>query len=119
MSSEWPEYVLCRFDELAENASRGFTLEGTPPLGVFIVRLQGRVYAYRNSCPHTGVTLDWLPDQFLNEERSLIQCSTHAALFQIDDGLCIAGPCAGARLSAVPVVVIDGSVRIQNKPQGK
>jgi nitrite reductase/ring-hydroxylating ferredoxin subunit len=33
----------------------------------------------------------------------LILCASHGALFERDGGLCIAGPCAGKRLIAVPV----------------
>jgi nitrite reductase/ring-hydroxylating ferredoxin subunit len=104
------ERVLCRLDDLPDNSSRGFSLDGDPGMEIFIVRRAARVYAYRNSCPHTGAPLDWLPDQFLNAERTLIQCATHAAQFRIDDGVCIAGPCHGARLTALPVVVVDGVV---------
>jgi nitrite reductase/ring-hydroxylating ferredoxin subunit len=44
-----------------------------------------------------------MPDQFLDERRELIVCATHAALFRIDDGRCIAGPCAGAYLRKLSV----------------
>ncbi len=104
------ERVLCRLDDLPDNSSRGFALDGEPRLEMFIVRCADRVYAYRNSCPHTGAPFDWLPDQFLNAERTLIQCATHAAQFRIDDGVCVAGPCTGARLTALPATVIDGVV---------
>jgi len=33
---------------------------------------------------------------------SLIQCATHGALFLIESGECIAGPCAGQSLTALP-----------------
>jgi len=32
-------------------------------------------------------------------------CGEHGALYRPDDGLCVAGPCLGARLRALPVVV--------------
>ena len=77
---------------------------------VFIVRLGRQVFAYLNSCPHTGGPLDWMPDQFLNLDRDYIQCATHAALFRISDGYYVAGPCAGERLTSVPVIVDAGEV---------
>ena len=110
MPAALTDQVLCRFDALPDNRSRGFSLDGDPRLEIFIVRRGARVYAYRNSCPHTGGPLDWQPDQFLNLERTLILCATHAAQFRINDGVCIAGPCTGAWLAALPVTVIDGDV---------
>jgi nitrite reductase/ring-hydroxylating ferredoxin subunit len=110
MPATLSDRVLCRLDDLPDNSSRGFSLDGDPRRDIFIVRRAARVYAYRNSCPHTGAPLDWLPDQFLNAKRTLIQCATHAAQFRIDDGVCVAGPCSGARLTALPVEVVDGVV---------
>ncbi|MHA6495456.1 Rieske (2Fe-2S) protein [Pseudomonas borbori] len=89
---------LCAPDELAEGQSRGFVM-GDEKL--FAVRKDGQVYVYRNRCPHRGISLEWLPDQFLDASASLIQCSTHGALFLIDSGECVAGPCAGQSLEAL------------------
>ena len=89
---------LCAPQELAEGRSRGFEIEGCKLLAV---RKDGRVYAYRNRCPHRGIPLEWLPDQFLDASASLIQCATHGALFLIDSGECVAGPCAGQALEAL------------------
>jgi nitrite reductase/ring-hydroxylating ferredoxin subunit len=47
-------------------------------------------------CPHLGIPLNWAPERFLDLDGTLIQCSSHGALFQIDSGECIAGPCAWA-----------------------
>jgi nitrite reductase/ring-hydroxylating ferredoxin subunit len=54
--------------------------------------------------------LEWQPNQFLDYEKQFIQCATHGALFGIDDGICIAGPCPGEQLEALPVEVRDGEV---------
>lgn len=68
---------------------------------VFAVRYEGKIFAYVNSCPHTGVSLNWQPHEFLDYDRQYIQCAMHGALFRIEDGYCIRGPCAGASLKAV------------------
>ncbi len=105
---------LCRLDDLADPGSRSFTLRmlnGTIE-DIFLVRRGAMVFAYRNHCPHTGSPLDWQPDQFLNLERTLIQCATHFALFQIVDGHCISGPCAGQSLMPVDVELDDGWVEV-------
>jgi nitrite reductase/ring-hydroxylating ferredoxin subunit len=103
--------ILCAFDDLEENGSKGFEL---PMHGrttsIFIVRRGGSVYGYRNVCPHRGTTLDWLPDRFLDPGREYIQCSTHDARFRVEDGFCVAGPCVGRSLAPVEVGVRDGQV---------
>ena len=71
-------------------------------VGLLAVRRNGQVFVYRNRCPHRGVALEWQPDQFLDSSASLIQCATHGALFLIESGECIAGPCAGQSLTALP-----------------
>jgi len=102
---------LCALEELPDGASRGFTVDTAAGVqDIFVVHKNRQVVAYHNSCPHTGGPLDWVPDQFLSLDRSEIQCATHDARFRIDDGVCIAGPCAGKRLSPVRAVVVKGAV---------
>ena len=61
----------------------------------------GQVQALEDRCPHRGVGLEWQPDQFLDPSNSLIQCATHGALFLIESGECVAGPCEGEWLEAL------------------
>jgi nitrite reductase/ring-hydroxylating ferredoxin subunit len=102
---------LCRFDELEDPGSKAFCLNARgETTEILVVRHNYRVYAYRNSCPHTGATLDWVPGEFLDRQREFIQCATHGALFRLVDGLCVYGPCAGDYLAPVPVTVTNGDV---------
>lgn len=102
---------ICRLAELDDPGSKGMTITVSEQLqDIFIVRQGGNVYGYLNSCPHTGGPLDWAPDRFLDLEGEYIQCAMHAALFRIEDGRCIAGPCNGDRLTPVPVRVEAGVV---------
>ena len=89
---------LCAGSDLAEAGSRGFEIDGKM---LFAVRRGGQAYVYLNRCPHRGVGLEWQPDRFLDPSNSLIQCATHGALFLIEDGECVAGPCAGQSLTRV------------------
>ena len=89
---------VCPSASLTEGASLGFEQHG---IRLFVVRRAGQVYAYKNRCPHRGVPLEWQPNQFLDPSASLIQCATHAALFLIETGECVAGPCAGQSLTAI------------------
>jgi len=80
---------------------------------LLLVRREGRVYAYRNRCPHRGVALEWQPDRFLDDSGSLIQCARHGALFLIESGECVAGPCAGEFLVALPCREQDGAIWVE------
>jgi len=105
---------LCRLEEIAEPGSRGFRLgSGSEVRAIFVVRHGGRVVAYENVCPHVGSPLDWVPDRFLDIERQFILCATHGALFRIEDGLCIGGPCAGKALTPVRIRVTGGEVYLE------
>ena len=105
--------VVCQLDELHDPDCRGLTLCLNEQIfDVFIVRRGMQVFAYHNSCPHTGGPLDWVSGQFLNIDRDYIQCATHDALFRLNDGYCVAGPCAGDKLKSVPVVIDTGKVMI-------
>lgn len=89
---------LCAPDELPEAQSRGFDVED---MQLFAVRKGGEVFVYRNRCPHRGVPLEWQADQFLDPSASLIQCARHGALFLIESGECVAGPCEGQTLRPI------------------
>jgi len=107
--------VLCRLDELQDPGSRGVMLQqGDRLLDILVVRRGQGVYAYVNSCPHTGSPLDWVEHDFLSLDKRHIQCAMHAALFRLTDGRCVAGPCAGAGLTPVPVEVKAGLVIVSS-----
>ncbi len=114
MESDSARKLVCQMHALPESASRGFVLEvNGETVDLFLVRLGQAVFAYRNSCPHTGGPLDWMPDQFLNMDADLIQCATHDALFQIETGLCVSGPCTGERLTAVKIVIENDAIWLE------
>ncbi len=98
---------LFNISELPDNSAKGLELNQRK---LFAVHCQGNIYLYENRCPHKGIPLEWLPDTFLDVEKQFIQCSTHGALFTVDQGFCIAGPCSGASLTAVSYDIIDGQL---------
>ncbi len=107
--------VLCRWQDLDDGSSRGFADVSAEDggHGVFLVRQGDKVYGYRNRCPHTGAPLEWQTDQFLDFDRSFIQCALHGALFRIRDGYCLRGPCAGQSLDRVSIRVVADEVVLQ------
>lgn len=76
----------------------------------FVVRRGETVHGYVDRCAHMALPLAQQLDQYLTDDGALIQCSWHGALYRIEDGVCVGGPCAGARLQPWPVSVRDGSI---------
>jgi nitrite reductase/ring-hydroxylating ferredoxin subunit len=74
----------------------------------FALRHEGRVVAYLNRCAHKLVELDWLEGEFFDAEHRYLVCATHGALYDPTTGVCVAGPCRGAALIAVPIHEADG-----------
>lgn len=101
---------LCRADAIAEGRARGFVLgAGAQRQFVFVVKTNGILRGYLNSCPHAGTPLEMVADDFFDREGRYLLCHTHGALFRPEDGVCVAGPCVGARLKPVPIQVTDGA----------
>ena len=98
-------HPLCAVDELPETGCREFAVGEEK---VFAVQHSGILRVYLNRCPHAGTRLNWQPGKFLDYEKKYIQCKTHDALFEIDSGRCISGPCYGESLHLMPHRVEKG-----------
>jgi nitrite reductase/ring-hydroxylating ferredoxin subunit len=93
---------LCHIEDLVEGAALGFDPTDTGRATVFAVRKSGRIHVYRDICPHYGATtLAWKRDAYLTPGGEYIACSAHGALFQIEDGVCVSGPCLDQALQSV------------------
>lgn len=102
---------LCSIDDVAEASSKGFVIDRDHQ--VFVVKKDGEVFVYENRCPHLGIPLEMMQDQFLDCDKAFIQCSTHGALFEIGSGFCVAGPCSGASLQVPAFEIIDGDIYLK------
>lgn len=112
--SQLTEVTVCRFDELSDPGCREFRIGGGDwPFKGFVVRLGDDVYAYQNFCVHVGHPLNWQPDRFLTEDGTQIICSSHGAVYEIDSGICVEGPCVGKALRRVNVEIRDGEVVVE------
>ena len=106
-------FRLCAMDEIKDPGSREFSWgEGDWPLEFFVVREGDRAFAYLNRCPHAGHALNWQHDHFLTSERDLILCQSHGARFTIPEGLCVLGPCPGASLRSIGLILRDGELLV-------
>ena len=104
--------LLCKLSDIEEGGSRGFSLDDK---AIIAIIKDGGLYLYHNRCPHRGINLEWLPDQFLDADKQLIQCATHGALFLIHNGQCVQGPCLGEQLEAIPYTLEGDQVMVELK----
>lgn len=112
--TETRRVTVGRLDELDDPGCREFEIgEGDWPFRGFVVRQGEAVYAYENYCMHVGHPLNFKPDSFLTRDLSRIICASHGALYEIESGLCVAGPCPGKSLRPVSADVIDGFIVVE------
>ena len=97
--------------DISESEAKSFTLNDA---AVFAVKQDGQIFLYENSCPHIGIRLEFVENQFLDMEKRFIQCSNHNALFEIDSGLCVSGPCNGKSLKPIPFEILDNQIVVNN-----
>lgn len=107
---------VCELGELDELSSREFTVQKAGlEKDAFLILFKQQCYAYENSCPHTGVNLNWQEQQFFSYDGLFLQCSLHGALFKPDNGLCVRGPCRGDSLKKIDVVIENGVICVHSE----
>lgn len=98
-------------DAFADGMIRSIVIvtESTRFHGV-LIRRKDQVYGYIDACPHAGLPIARAIDAPLIGDGAYVECGWHGALFAPESGLCIAGPCVGARLMAWPLKISDQRV---------
>jgi nitrite reductase/ring-hydroxylating ferredoxin subunit len=108
---------LCKLSALPDGrAALVATGRGPARESLLLVRRGNRVAGFVNRCPHMGLPLDLKPDRLALRGGDFLRCSHHGALFRVDDGLCVAGPCEGEHLDATPLRIVDGVVMLAAEP---
>ena len=103
--------LVATLGELEHGTSKKFTMRrGGRDFEALLLNYQGNHFAYVNRCPHTGITLDWVNNQFFSSDNRYIMCATHGAVFEPPSGECIWGPCVGLSLQSLPIVIDDGQI---------
>jgi nitrite reductase/ring-hydroxylating ferredoxin subunit len=102
LSSDPPLRIHPDARRLNELASVRFTLrlDGVER-DAFAVRFRGRFHAWVNSCRHQSLPLDFGDGHFFDEAADALVCCHHGARYDPASGVCMAGPCEGARLTAL------------------
>lgn len=103
--------LIGRVGDVAHGQSKKFTLRrGGRDFEALLINSRGKFFAYVNRCPHIGLTLDWVNNQFFTVDSRYLMCANHGAVFEPSTGECIWGPCAGASLEDVPLRIEEGKV---------
>jgi nitrite reductase/ring-hydroxylating ferredoxin subunit len=76
----------------------------------FVVRYDGKPYAYLNRCAHVPIELDWFEGEFFESGGLYLMCSTHGAIYVPDSGYCAGGPCKGGKLRPIAVHEADNKI---------
>lgn len=111
LNNDGDRTTLARLEQIEDGgfAEAEAVLDGDPE-SLILHRDGAAVRAWLNVCPHAGRRLDWAPGKFLKSKDGLLVCAVHGASFELQGGLCVAGPCRGDCLRAVAVEVRDGNV---------
>ena len=100
--------ILCALTDIEDPGGKGIRVGRRERM--FVIRQGDAVFGYMNLCPHQGTVLDWKPNTFLTTELDYVMCATHGALFEIEDGKCVYGPCLGRSLAPIRIRVEGGNV---------
>ena len=105
--------ILCKLEDIDDGSAKELSYSaGDEIYNIFLQRKGDDVFAYNNACPHTGAPLNMELGQFMEKSGTYLMCHTHGALFQLDDGFCVAGPCNGASLEKFDIMIKSGNVII-------
>lgn len=104
---------ICDNKTLTELSAKEFVLQND----AFLIYFKKNCYAYENSCPHTGVNLNWQKEQFFSFDGLYLECSLHGALFDPSTGTCVRGPCVGKNLKKINIIIENGVVYADEKTE--
>ncbi|MDP5039745.1 MAG: Rieske 2Fe-2S domain-containing protein [Paraglaciecola sp.] len=97
---------LGNVSDIADGQAKGFDPNHSGSDTFFIVRQGNELFAYVDICPHYNDTsLPWKRHHSLDSASDYIVCAAHGALFEINNGDCVQGPCKGQKLSKIPLEV--------------
>lgn len=107
--------LVGKVGELAPGMTKKFALSnGKYSVEGILLNYQGSLYAYVNRCPHIGISLDWVDNQFFTLDGRYLMCANHGATFEPATGECIWGPCVGASLQSVPLEIEAEKIFVQS-----
>ena len=115
--SELQSVFLCAVGDVKAHGVKGIVIGmGLEQRRYILVWCGDKIKCYLNQCPHQGTPLDTFPDKFLDETGAFLVCSMHGARFDINDGVCVLGPCVGQNLTPLEILIAEDQVYLVAKP---
>jgi nitrite reductase/ring-hydroxylating ferredoxin subunit len=84
--------------------------EGDARVSLVLTRRGDSVSCFRNRCAHANYPLQRADGRIVVQEGRYMLCGAHGASYTLDEGACAGGPCNGAGLERIGVVIRDGMV---------
>ncbi len=107
---------ICSEQELAQKGyHRCAILFKKQPQTAILFSFQDRIYGYLNHCMHMNRQLDCHAESIFSEDGKLLRCSMHGFVFEPTTGECLSPVCAGEKLQALKLAVVDGQVFFSDK----
>jgi len=110
-------YAICEADDIDPGEAKAFDLSRVMedgearPFRIVVVRTGARDFTgYVNACPHQGTWLNIGGGEFFNKDGTRLRCGRHGALFDVETGACVEGPCEGEHLEPVAIVLVGEDV---------
>ncbi|WP_445115343.1 Rieske (2Fe-2S) protein [Acinetobacter sp. WZC-1] len=105
---------LCHIDAFHQKQAVKLKHPFRPEISIVVIHRDGQYFGYENVCPHFSVQLDYREGEFSIYNNEVIMCAHHSALFNIQTGECIDGPCKGQHLSQIKCEVMDRILYFNN-----
>jgi len=102
-------------DGVVRTAQLGHDENGLPLVALLLRDERGAIVAYRNLCRHLPVPLDGGTGDFLSDDGGHLICGTHGAVYRVNDGYCVDGPCAGLALQRLQIREDAGNLYISSQ----
>lgn len=83
--------------------------EGDARMSLILTRRDDHISCFRNRCTHANYPLQRADGRIVVQEGRHLVCAAHGASYTLE-GACVGGPCNGAGLEPVVIVVRDGAV---------
>lgn len=82
----------------------------------FALLHDGKIAVYENVCRHIPISIDYGDNKFFTPDNEHIICRTHGAVYEPLTGLCVRGPCEGAKLIPIEFELRGDEIWINDDP---
>jgi nitrite reductase/ring-hydroxylating ferredoxin subunit len=79
-----------------------------PREALVLLGSDGEPRCYLNLCRHLPIPIDLGSRRYLTQNKQHLLCGTHGALYRLDDGVCVTGPCLSLALQSIPLIEEQG-----------